>query len=137
MDRYPRTCRHIGIRYFAVFLVALHILAGGHVICAPCLSSPVVHHTEHDCGHPHHQASEILTSACCSDDHGGKPPCNGNDLPAIVVPSSADELAKLLEIAVADGVSVVHAACRQVVFRDTETYYSSVRLHMLYAVLVI
>jgi len=137
MDRYPDS-----IRYLIACLVAVYALADGHVLCAPCLSSPKIPCTQQECGHSPRQASGVVTSAsCCSDDHEGRNPCNGNDLPAIVVQYSTDELAEFLEIHVADCVFVVPARYRRVASTDAETYtYSSapsLRLHLLYEVLVI
>jgi len=138
MDRYPDF-----IQYFVVFLVALYTLANGHLLCAPCLSLPTVQHAEHDCSHFYHQTSEVLTSApCCSDDHNERIPCNSKDLPTIIVQRSADELAKLLKIHIVDSISIVYAKCQSelVRFRSISTFHppaSSLRLHLLYAVLAI
>ena len=137
MDRYPDF-----IQYLVVCLVAVYALADGHLLCAPCLASSENHCVEH-CDHLHRQTQEVFTSTgCCSDDHSGRPPCNGNDLPAIIVQCSTDELEKLLEIYIVGSVSTVYMEYQPklVRFHDTPTFHTSapsLRLHLLYGVLVI
>jgi len=137
MDRYPDY-----VRYLVVCLVAVYTLADGHLLCAPCLASSENHCVEH-CEYSHRQTSGVLTSTgCCSDDHNSKKNlCGGNDLPAIVVQCSTEELAKLLEWHMTDCTFATHVKCRPVVLRDAETcyFYSalSLRLHLLYELLVI
>jgi len=131
---------HVFIRYLAVFLAAVYALADGHLLCAPCLAFPSTRHMKHDCEHSHCPAPELLASACCSDNHdGGKFPCNGNDLPAIIVPCYAYEWVMLLDIVLAGSVFVVPAEYPPI---QAETLVShspapSLRLHLLYEVLVI
>ena len=135
MDRYPGF-----VRYFVICLVAVYTLADGHLLCAPCLASSENHCVEH-CDLLHRQTQEVFTSpSCCSEDHNGRPLCNGNDLSAIVAQCCTEELVKLLEWHITDCTFAVHAKCRQVVLIDVETYYPSalsLRLHLLYGVLVI
>ena len=122
------------IRYLTVSLAVLYALAGGHLLCAPCLAS-----SRHICEHHQHYTSGILTSAnCCSDDHNRRLLCNGNELPAIVVQCSADKLAKLLELHAGIFVFAEYQPSLPG-FHDTLTLYSSarsLRLHLLYGVLL-
>ena len=138
MERYSDS-----IRYLAVILAALYALAGGHLLCAPCLASPAPQCAGHICEHSQHRTPGNVTSAnCCSDKHGGKSTlCNGNDFPAIVVQCSIYKLIKLLELPIGGFVSTVSAKCQPSLFGidDAPTFcypvFSS-RLYLLYEVLL-
>ena len=128
------SCYSDYIRYLVISLAVLYALADGHLLCAPCLAS-----SQHICEHSQHHTPGIFTSAsCCSDDHNRRLLCNGNDLPAIVVQCSVDELAKLLEFhagifVFAEYQPSLPGLC------DSLTLYSSarsLRLHLLYGVLL-
>ena len=138
MDRYPAF-----IRCCVLFLAVFYAAADGHLLCAPCLADDVAHHVGHDCGHSAVPMPTIQTATCCLGEFdGGRLFCNGNDLPAVVVPYTTDEMLKTIMncFIIFESVLVLEDNRESIDFRNAVTlilFAPSLRLHILYGVLVI
>jgi hypothetical protein len=125
MSRYPGS-----IRYFAVLLALLYVLASGHLLCAHFHCSHSVSLNEHDCAckHSHQEPEEHCDHECSIDAQL-----------AIRVPCNVGESVSLLKYFSADFVST-DCPVERIIYRDTFTICSSalsLRLHLLYGVLLI
>ena len=129
------------IRYLAVCLVAVYVLADGHLLCALCHSTCTAEHTEHDCGHSQCPPTEIPSPTHCCSEHPGGQPCDTNTFAAVIVQRKGNESVKppvVLPI-VFDSDAAVEYQKRLTGLRTitSQPSASSVRLHLLYEMLVI
>ena len=129
------------VRYFVVCLVAMFALADGHLFCALCHSTCTADSIEHDCGHSQCPIPEGLPVYCCSD-HCDEHPCNTDEFSALIVPRKSNESASPPAVSPIIFASDIFAETPAKLpgVRDAEMCCSSalsLRLHLLYGVLVI
>ena len=137
MDRYPAF-----VKYLAVFLIAAHMLAGGHLLCALCYSAHVIGYAKHDYGCSRCLPPEVPPPVHCYSDNCEGHPCDTGELPAVIVQRNNDESANLSSVfsLVCDSGVFTQYQPSPSSFRDTPAFNSSalvLRLHLLYGVLVI
>jgi hypothetical protein len=124
------------IRYFAILLAVLYVLADGHLLCEHfhCVHSDS--HSEHDCGRDCSQPMPEEHDDPCNHE------CNNGERPVVLVQRNVEESVDLLKnLSVGfTFVCSMEVPAENVGFRDVVTACpsaSSLRLHLLYRSLLI
>ena len=139
MDRYP-SC----VNYLVLFLLLLHTLASGHLVCyAHFLPTQPEQHVAYCCDHPCcPPPEENLPVHYCQNDTCHSHHCNENKQPAIRTSRCIDETVNLMPVLIPKYISSVVVVPQSVIigFLDTVARSPSalpLRLHLLCKVLLI